>query len=359
MRLAIITWRDTANPLAGGAEMLIDNIARIIQSRGHDVTVICGGPTEQHPYNVINAGGTYTQYLRVPWIVRRLEKRYGVFDLLIDVENGIPFFSPLWHRHHPNICLVHHVHTDQWSTRFSPAVAAFGRFMERTVMPLVYKNTPFVAVSPSTASALVEIGIDRKHIVIIENGVSAHPVAQKESNEPLFVAIGRLVPHKQIDIMLEAWKVVRRELKGGRLLIVGSGPEYVTLASSLPPGCELLGHVDEDTKWKLLEDCWMLIHTAHHEGWGMVILEAASVGKPSVALDAPGVRDAIINNVTGILCSDTQDLEEAWTRLARDSKLRHILGSQARDRSLELSWGKTAERYIAMAKTMRNGYITS
>ncbi|MHB8263408.1 MAG: glycosyltransferase [Acidimicrobiales bacterium] len=347
MRLGIVTWRDTANPLAGGAETLVDRIATGIREQGHDVTVICGGPTEHHPYRVLRSGGTYTQYLRVPFIVRKLERRNGRFDLLIDVENGIPFFSPLWRRG-PKACLVHHVHTDQWSTRFPAPVAALGNFIEKILMPLAYRNTTFVAVSSSTASALIDIGVDRRNINVIENGVAAHVPAYAESQHPLFVAIGRLVPHKQVDIILDAWRNVQRVLPEGRLVVVGAGPEYKHLAKHLPPHCELPGHISEEEKTKLLDQCWMLVHAAHHEGWGMVILEAAASGKPSIALDAPGVRDAIIDGVTGILCRDRQALENAWLSLARDTSMRHKMGAAAHKRALDLSWQSTVKKYLAL-----------
>ncbi len=330
--------------------MLVDSIATGMHEQGHDVTVICGGPTEQHPYRILRSGGTYTQYLRAPFIVRKLERKNGRFDLLIDVENGIPFFSPLWRRG-PTACLVHHVHTDQWSTRFPAPVAALGNFMEKVLMPFVYRNTTFVAVSDSTASALSNIGIDQRNINVIENGVAAHVPAYAEDQQPLFVAIGRLVPHKQVDVILDAWRNVQRALPEGRLVIVGTGPEYKHLAQNLPPRCELAGHVNEEGKWRLLDQCWMLVHAAHHEGWGMVILEAAAAGKPSIALDAPGVRDAIVDGVTGILCQDSSALENAWLSLARDRDSRHELGVAAYKRALELSWQSTVTKYLALIKT--------
>src|SRR5664280_2902266 len=144
--------------------------------------------------------------------LRLCATRFGGADLIIDVENGIPYFSPLWRRG-PSVCLVCHVHTDQWKTRFPAPVAAIARAVENRVMPTVYRHRLFVAISPSTANALEVIGIDPDHIRTIECGVDipSGPLPAK-SDEPLFVSLSRLVPHKRVDLLLDAWRIAADEI---------------------------------------------------------------------------------------------------------------------------------------------------
>ena len=139
MRIAFMSWRDLANEQAGGSEVFIDRLAIALQDMGHEVAHLCGGPVGARAYPVFNMGGTYSQYARAPFVHHRVARDW---DLLVDTENGLPYFSPLW-RNKPILACVYHVHSEQWSQRFSPPVATIGRFVESKIMPIVYRRVPF------------------------------------------------------------------------------------------------------------------------------------------------------------------------------------------------------------------------
>jgi glycosyltransferase involved in cell wall biosynthesis len=348
LRIVALSWRDLVNPSAGGAEVLIDRLLLGLDARGHDVTLVCGGPVAQHHYDVVQAGGEFTQYLAAPLICA---SRYRRADVVIDVENGLPYFSPLWRRK-PSLCLVHHVHTDQWGDRFPSAVAAACRVVENRVMPAVYRNRTFVAVSKSTADDLCAIGVPRSHIRTIESGVDLPPVTTVErSKEPLFISLNRLVPHKRVDLLLSAWELAADRIPG-RLMVLGDGPELAELRrrAETMPRVEVTGRVSEDVKNRLLAEAWGILSTAHHEGWGMSIMEAAAAETPALAIDAPGIRDAIVDGVTGVLVRATDSemaaaFADALVDLASDEDARKRLGVAARDRAMEFGWERTIDRW--------------
>src|ERR1700729_3889561 len=65
--ILFVSWRDLANPLAGGSELLIHQLASGLAERGYDVSLLCGGPVEPKSlYRVVDSGGVYSQYLRTP-----------------------------------------------------------------------------------------------------------------------------------------------------------------------------------------------------------------------------------------------------------------------------------------------------
>ena len=130
-RIAFVSWRDLAHPQAGGSEVLTDHLATACLERGHQVGLMCGSPTAPRGYEVVPLGGAYGQYLRAPIVHAR---RFRDWDVLVDIDNGIPFFSPLWRRG-PIVCLVHHLSAEQWRLRFPRPVAAFGRTLEDRAMP--------------------------------------------------------------------------------------------------------------------------------------------------------------------------------------------------------------------------------
>jgi glycosyltransferase involved in cell wall biosynthesis len=341
-RILFASWRDLAHPQAGGSEVLIDRLASACLDRGHDVRLMCAAPTGQHPYGVIPIGGQYTQYLRAPLA----HARAAPADVLVDVENGIPFFSPLWRRG-PIVCLVHHIHREQWQMRFPRPVAAVGRALEERAMPRAYRRAVFVAVSPSTAAALGELGVPSRHIRVLPMG--ADPTAQKgagKSPTPLFLALGRLVPHKRLDLLLQLWERVRDQV-GGRLVIAGDGPERERLLRVGAQGVEVTGRVSEEEKRRLLQSAWLLVHSAAHEGWGFVISEAGAEGTPALSFDVPGVRDSIQHGVTGFLASSEREFVEQWVALATDRPRRELLGAGARACAEARPWRATVDEFLA------------
>src|SRR5262249_30998839 len=127
MRILFVSWRDLPHEKAGGSEILIDALARRLHDRGHDVQLLCGGPTGTHQYTVMRNGGTYTQYLTAPV---RYARHFRDVDLVVDTVNGFPFFSPLWRRR-ARMAIVNHVHTDQWERYFPHPIASAARAVEQ------------------------------------------------------------------------------------------------------------------------------------------------------------------------------------------------------------------------------------
>lgn len=346
----MLSWRELAHPQWGGSEVLVDRVAQGFVERGWDVRLVCAGPVGPRPYDVIANGGRFTQYLRAPFLRRRLRDA----DVVIDVSNGIPFFAPLWLRR-PTVCLVHHVHGEQWRHALPAPLAAFGWWLERRVVPRLYGR--FWSVSPSTTSGLGELGLDRRSIREVWNGIDtagAPPDEHEPAEDPSFVVISRLVPHKGVDRVLDAWEVVGPQV-GGELVIIGDGPLRAALESRRVPRARFVGAVDDETKWSWLRRSRLLMHGAHHEGWGIVVMEAAACGVPTLAFDVPGVRDAIVHGVTGVLAADHDDLVSAWLELADDHEFRRELGRKAWERASALSWDATVESAAEMVQAIAGG----
>jgi glycosyltransferase involved in cell wall biosynthesis len=344
MRVLFVAWRDLAHPQAGGSEYVVDRLAVGSAAQGHDVALLSGGPTGQRPYRVVDTGGTYTQYMRAPIEYLR---RFRGWDLVVDVENGIPFFAPVWRRR-PVICLVHHVHAEQWQLHFPRPVARMGRLLEEHAMAAVYRRSLFVAVSRSTAIALADLGIDEDCIRVVEMGCDRPSSVVAPAPEPTFLALGRLVPHKRIDLLLDLWRRVRPET-GGTLIIVGDGPERARLGARAGAGVQFTGPVSASQKSELLGRAWLLVHPAMHEGWGTAILEAAAAGTPTLGFDVPGVRDSVRPRITGLLATTEDEFMRDWIALARDGAHRARLAEHARAWAAEHTWSRAVGEFLRIA----------
>lgn len=347
-RIVFLAHRDLGNPSAGGSELLVDRLADGLTRLGHQVTLLCGGPAAFRDYRVVSAGGTYGHYLRARSAFGR---QVGDCDLLVEVCNGMPYLAPLWHRG-PTLCLVNHVHTDLWRMRFggplAPA-ARIGRRLEHWALTGTRQHGLVVAVSPSTAHALRGIGVPRERIRVVHNGVAEPGPRAPRSPEPLFVAVGRLVEYKRIEVLLRLWERVR-PVTGGRLVIVGDGPERDRLERLAGPDVRFTGHVSEAEKHRLLCAAWLLLHPSAVEGWGLVVTEAAARQTPAVAFDVPGLRDSVRNGETGVLARGESSFAAAWMSLALAEDRRELMGRAARDVAARYRWEHTVRQFRAVAR---------
>ena len=188
-------------------------------------------------------------------------------------------------------------------------------------------------------------------ITIAWNGRPAVPDYEpaQRSTAPRLVMLARLVPHKRIEHALEVVAALRDELPGLHLRVMGSGWWAANLLArraelGLDDDVTFLGHVSDRQKYEELSSAWVHLLPSVKEGWGLSIVEAAHVGVPSVAyVEAGGVRESILDGVTGLLATDQDDLVGKVRHLLHDAELRLDLGDKARIRSGQFSWDLTAD----------------
>jgi glycosyltransferase involved in cell wall biosynthesis len=337
-RVLVLNWRDTRHPLAGGAEQYMHEICRRWVEQGVDVTWftanVAGRPRRESVDGVrlVRSGGELTLYPRAAlWLMRAR----GQFDAVLDCQNGIPFFSPLFtDPAMPVVQVVHHVHQDQFATRFAPPVAAVGRFLEGPLSRRIYGLRTIAAVSPSTRSELRQRLGFAGPIHVVPNGTIDVPVVNGPRDpDPTIVIVSRLVPHKRLDLLLgEILKAVRRQHRL-RVEIVGDGPERCRLQNlvadlGLQRSVTLHGYLPSEARDSMLARAWLTTSTSLGEGWGCSVIEAAAWGVPCVALRVPGIRDSVIHGRTGWLVDRPQDLGatlvDALDHLASDDNAMQV-----------------------------------
>lgn len=353
-----MNWQDRLNPQAGGAEIHLHEVFGRLAERGHHVTALVsawpGAPRREEidGIEVLRAGTRFTYSLAAPVAYRR-SLRGRRFDVVVEDLNKVPLFTPLWVRR-PLVLLVHHLFG---ATAFAEApwpIAAATWLLERP-LGRVYRGIPTEAVSQSTAENLVARGFDRERITVIPNGVdlsfySPDPGTPR-FEEPTLLYLGRLKRYKRIDLILRALARLRQRGVRARLIVAGQGDyagELRRLRSKLGLDglVEMPGFVSEAEKRRLLRKAWVHLLTSPKEGWGITNLEAAACSTPTVASDSPGLRDSVVDGVTGFLAphGDVDALADQVERLLRDGELRVRLGAGARSFAEGLSWDRAADR---------------
>jgi glycosyltransferase involved in cell wall biosynthesis len=349
--IVICNWRDLRHPEAGGSEHTVEAVARILAADGHPVTVLCakvaGRPADETRDRVryLRAGGRLGVYLCAAWALLSGQVRP---DVVVDVQNGLPWLSRLVTRK-PVVVLLHHVHREQWQLIFGK-LGWLGWLIESRVAPRVYRRSRYLTVSECTRAELAGQRIDPARVTVAYNGTPAPvPSAAARSRTPRIVVLGRLVPHKRVEIVIRAAAALRDRFPDLEVDVVGRGwwaDELAGLARRL--GVEDIvtfhGFVDEQAKADLLARAWVGALPSVKEGWGLSVVEAASHGTPSVAFSgAGGLAESILDGQTGVLVDGDDDAYvAALTDLLADPERCAVLGRQAQAYAAEFSWDATA-----------------
>jgi glycosyltransferase involved in cell wall biosynthesis len=360
LNILALNWRCTRHPQAGGSEANLFKQARRWAAGGHRVTVFCADPGREHApardevvdgVRVIRRGGRFTVYLLAALFVVLNARRY---DRVLDVANGIPFFAPLFTRR-PVILLVHHVHDRQWFAEFPYPLAAVGWFLERRMVPRLYRREAAIAVSSTTRDALVRTGIERSRIRVIYNGVTPTTAtgANGYSGGHRIAYVGRVKRYKRLDRLVRMIPALREEFPDIRLDVAGSGdamPDIEALVGELglQDSVTVHGFVDERKKGAILSQASVFATTSMHEGWGLTVIEANSYGCPAVAYDVPGLRVAIRHGETGLLAQNDADFRRALSLFLGDEEARRHYSEAAREWAKKFSWDSCARQTLAI-----------
>lgn len=246
----------------------------------------------------------------------------------------------------PRPVVVHTYHGHVLKGYFGRTKTAVYRELERSAGRVTDR---LIGVSQATVDDLVELGVaPRERFSVVPIGLALEgftgldpapdPRARHElgvnGDEVLFTFVGRVVPIKRLDILLEALALARRNGSRVQLAIAGDGEirqglETLALDLGIADSVRFLGYRGELPRLAAASDAAVL--SSDNEGTPVSLIEAAAAGRPAVATDVGGVRD-VVNDETGILVppGDAAALAGGIERLAFDPDLRAKLGAQAR-----------------------------
>jgi glycosyltransferase involved in cell wall biosynthesis len=369
--VAFLSWRDTRNPEGGGAERYLEKVAAGLVERGCRVTIFCAAYAGGAPDEVVDGvrfvrrGGKLSVYPRGMWQLLRRGRGRDRVDVVVDVQNGLPFFTPLVTRA-PVIVLVHHVHREQWPVVYPGLTGRVGWWIESRLAPRLYRHRQYVAVSRATRAELRELGVRGPRVAVVHNGTDpVVSVDARKTSYPSICVVGRLVPHKQVEHAIDAVADLLAEFPDLRLRIVGSGwweSELHAYAQELVDRGAVVfeGHVSEVRKQEVYEESWLMALPSLKEGWGLVVGEAAAHRTPTVAYaGAGGTRESIVDGVSGLLVDTPAELTAALGMLLRDAEARRRLADGAVRHGEGFTWGHSQAAFAHVVAEALRGELVS
>jgi glycosyltransferase involved in cell wall biosynthesis len=281
-----------------------------------------------------------------------------LFYIVIDCENGVPFFTPLYVRV-PKFLLIHHIHQDVFRSQLKFPLSHIGLFIESVLMPFFYKNQKIITVSESTRKETKKLGFsDRKMIDVINPGIDTTYLKKSpKTKHPSISYIGRLKPYKNIDVALRAFTRVLADYPTATFSIAGEGESFDELKQlahqlEIHKNVEFLGKISEKRKAEILGKSWVVVQPSMIEGWGITVIEANACGTPVVASKVSGLQDSVVDRQTGLLipAGDIKALATSIETIFEDKAFRKQLSTNAFEWSKNFSWNQSAEKFLQIVK---------
>jgi glycosyltransferase involved in cell wall biosynthesis len=363
MNILILNWRDIKNPKSGGAEVVTMEHAKAWANKGHSVTwFTCEFENSKKAekiddINIVRRGNFITVFIYA-FIFYLLSGQK--FDLVIDEIHGLPFFTPVFARI-PKIAFIHEVADEIWDYMYPFPINYIGKMIEPLYFKL-YRNIKVWTDADSTIDDLVKKGVKRKNCIAINCPVenkSLNKLPEKEKI-PTFIFVSRVVKMKGIEEVVRAFFYILREIKDARLWIVGDGDKsYVnqlkeTMKSySISTKVKFFGRVENDKKLELMRKAHILLHASVKEGWGLVVIEAASQATPAVVYNVSGLRDSVKNDKTGIVLTENSGKEMASQaiKLYKDKKRYKTYQENALLWAKSLTWDKATKQSLKLIES--------
>ncbi|MBI2599773.1 glycosyltransferase family 4 protein [Candidatus Daviesbacteria bacterium] len=366
MNILIFSWRGPGHPHAGGAEYSTSQHAKAWIKAGHQVTLFTssfdGAKSEETigGIKIIRRGRQIfsVHLMAVFWY---LFDRHDKFDIVLDEVHGLPFFTPLFVRA-PKLVFIHEVakevwRLNPWPSPFNLLPAVVGPLLEPLIFKFFYKKIKFMTVSQSTRDDLMEWDIPRENITVVYNGFN-HPNYQTGKKETMntVIYLGALSKDKGIEDALVVFKRLAESSTNSQFWIVGKGEGHYleflkkrVKSLGIERITKFFGFVTDREKYKLLSKAHVLINPSIREGWGFVVIEAASVGTPTVGYNVAGLKDSIIDGKTGLLSEpNPESLTEKISYLLSNEAVYSRFCENGKRWSREFSWSESASQSLKL-----------
>ncbi|MGQ9514610.1 MAG: glycosyltransferase family 4 protein [Thermoproteota archaeon] len=354
MRLALFT--ELFYPSVGGCERRFLLLSKWLVSRGHSVDVY----TVQHDDKLKVEEELYgIKIHRCARGFNYVDARHGtrsgagvvnyalkVFAKVIQERHDINYFSE-WPLLHALLSApFSSLYVQEWCEIWSEGIY----YYEKLLSSLTKYN---VATSEFTKRRLLRLlHLPEDRVFIIPNPVEFHQQFASKKKHGRFVYVGRLVPHKHVDIIIRAFKPIRERFPEAELHVVGIGPlmdELIALSHGIE-GIYIHGYLSDEELQKLLGSSYAFLLPSEREGESISAVEAMIAKNILITADFPNNAAKDLARGAGLIVKPTPEaFTEAMVRVLREEEESREMGERAYSLAAEHDIkivGPKFERYL-------------
>jgi glycosyltransferase involved in cell wall biosynthesis len=275
-----------------------------------------------------------------------LERRWWLWGLQgeisrigIDLFHGTDFAVPYLPLR-PSVMTLHDLSPWMDSGWHSEA----DRVRNRTPM-LLRLGLATMVITPSAAvreQAIQRFRLDAGRVVAVPHAAGRNfvPMESGRGVVPYLLYVGTLEPRKNLPMLLDAWREVRKRHLVDLVLAGRRREDFPEPASE--PGLRVLGLTAEDELPKLYSGALAVVYPSYYEGFGLPVLEAMQCGAAVIASRDPAITEVAGDAAILVDAKDRLAWVEALTSLFEQRERVGMLREKALARAGEFSWDKTA-----------------
>lgn len=356
-----ILYLTTSITGGGGVARILSQKTRAFVALGHQVKIITTNDKQQQPFYSFD---DHIQWQFYPHAIRTMKQMRSFYafvqqqgidafqpDIILVLDNGIKgYFASYFLK--TQAPLYFEVHGSRHFL-LSPISSTVKRWVvDRITLALSKRFTGLIVLNKSAKR-------DWKHsnIQVIPNWIDLDQLPQvvESSTSKRVIAIGRLVPEKNYEVMLSLWKQIHKVNPHWKLVICGTGDAaYVAHLKELADASVCWkGEVEEVNRE--LQASAFLLHTSKMEGMPMAFIEAMALGLPVVAFDVDyGPADLIEHGHNGYLIppGEQQLMLHCCLMLMQDAKLVERLGENAKKSMESYAKPRVLQQWISFFESL-------
>ena len=367
--MRVLFWSETFWPRVGGVENLAARLLPALRNRGHEFIVVTWGtpdlpseelyvdiPVHRFPFFPGIQPGNINPLTEAAAKVRKLKQEFRPDLVHVNSYGGSVLFHLMTANAHPAPTLV--------TLHQALPNAPVG---QETLLGKVLRSADWVttcskAVLEQTRELLPEIS-SRTSVIYNALELPDASAVPLRFDAPRLLCLGRLVQSKGFDLALEAFAQVLNRFPQARLIVAGDGSERKTLERQtdelgLAQSVEFLGSVSPEKVPHVIAEATLVLIPSRLEGFSLVALEAAWMGRPVVAAQIGGLPEVVAHGETGLLTEvdDGAAFARAITTLLDQPEIARQMGWAARRRAQELfSWDRYVDAYDEIYRKLNAG----
>lgn len=366
MKIAIFT--DSFLPSIGGTEYAVSRLATAL-SKEHEVMVFAPNGHREFDDNAFDfkiaraksIAVTKNDFWAHPNFSGKMKKTLNEFkpDVVHSHTIGMmAAFANKYAKRHgiPSICTIHTKFRYCYNDALK--VKLFSEILLRYVMRRPKKADRVCTVSNSMISELKTYGLKRNDVLVIKNGndQKAKSEFDKTTNDVFrLLFVGRIIDYKNIQFSLDCLKELKKIRSDFEFLLVGRGPHvkrFIKYAKKLglEENVKFLGAITDSTELKkVYASSDLFFFTSIFDNDGLVVMEAAGEGTPSLVLSGTGASERITDEETGFLVDiDKKAVADKINYLMENRELLSKVGAKAS--TIFTSWQDAADAYLRIYK---------
>ena len=370
LRVLMLAWEYPPNHV-GGLGRHVYHLSRALLRLGAEVTVVTRSgyghpdvwdddgvsvvavsPNGLHPPDFVTWAAQFNVGLLEAVLGELPEKRFD----LVHAHDWIVAYAARALKHAWRAPLVATIHATEHG-RQCGLHTAMQQHISETEWWLCYEACRVVTCSGYMKDEVQRVfGVPGDKVRVIPNGISGSwfSVTREPSPEPLIIFVGRLVPEKGPQVVVDAMPEIADEFPHARLVLAGDGPMEGELRrriyrAGLGKVVDLAGRLDDAGLRELYSKAWAAAFPSSYEPFGIVALEAMATGVPCVVGDAGGLSEIVSDGSTGLKVrpNDPGALAGALKALLRDGALRCEIAGMAKSAALtDYSWDDVADKTL-------------